>query len=192
MDAKPNLAGGSVSIDLRGLGDGTVPFDRGAPGQWLALEGETDQAFRDFRIEGSLTRDGAILRLRGVLRGVLESACDRCLGRFMRPMDVEFDVRAILGGEEASGTESELEDEGGDSPIPLPADAAIWDLTSVLREAVLLEIPIKNLCREDCAGLCPRCGANRNDELCSCETAPRDPRWAALGKLNHPSADQES
>jgi uncharacterized protein len=61
------------------------------------------------------------------------------------------------------------------------ADDAL-DLGPMVRDAVVLELPLAPLCREDCRGLCPSCGCDRNDETCSCE-APRDPRWANLDVL---------
>jgi uncharacterized protein len=57
------------------------------------------------------------------------------------------------------------------------------DLAPVTREYVLLELPEAPLCRDDCAGICPTCGSDRNDSPCSCDTAVRDPRWGALEGL---------
>ena len=56
-------------------------------------------------------------------------------------------------------------------------------LNEVLREQFYLALPMKPLCREDCAGLCPRCGTNRNTGSCSCVTEPEDPRLAPLRGL---------
>ena len=56
------------------------------------------------------------------------------------------------------------------------------DLGPLVRDAIVLELPMAPLCREDCAGLCPQCGANRNEGDCGC-VAPRDPRWANLDVL---------
>jgi uncharacterized protein len=62
-------------------------------------------------------------------------------------------------------------------------------LEDALREQVLLALPLKVICREDCKGLCPHCGANLNDGQCSCADPPEDPRWTALkdlrSKLDH-------
>ena len=62
-------------------------------------------------------------------------------------------------------------------------------LEDALREQVLLALPLKVICREDCKGLCPHCGANLNDGQCSCADDVDDPRWTALkdlrSKLNH-------
>ena len=60
------------------------------------------------------------------------------------------------------------------------------DLAPMVREVVLLELPIAPLCEADCAGLCPRCGADRNEVACGCAVEDRDPRWAALDTLRLP------
>jgi uncharacterized protein len=56
-------------------------------------------------------------------------------------------------------------------------------LEDVLREQVLLALPVRTLCKPDCKGLCPRCGANRNLQACNCDPGPSDPRWEALSGL---------
>jgi uncharacterized protein len=56
-------------------------------------------------------------------------------------------------------------------------------LEDVLREQVLLSLPLRTLCKPDCKGLCPRCGANRNSQPCTCDVGPSDPRWEALADL---------
>jgi uncharacterized protein len=63
-----------------------------------------------------------------------------------------------------------------------PIDLDTIDLGPLVRDAVVLELPMAPLCKEDCAGLCPQCGANRNEGDCGC-VAPRDPRWANLDVL---------
>jgi len=81
-------------------------------------------------------------------------------------------------------------DEGdGEETYPLFGDEV--DLEQLVRDAVLLELPPAPLCRDDCQGLCPTCGANRNEEPCGCE-APRDPRWGALDVLRLPEGRVES
>jgi uncharacterized protein len=57
------------------------------------------------------------------------------------------------------------------------------DLVPVVREYVLLDLPDAPLCKDDCAGICPACGIDRNTGACDCETAPSDLRWAALEDL---------
>ena len=59
------------------------------------------------------------------------------------------------------------------------------DLGEIVREQILLEVPLRRLCREDCRGLCPSCGVNRNTEACDCQPRSRsaDERLAPLRKL---------
>jgi uncharacterized protein len=52
---------------------------------------------------------------------------------------------------------------------------------------VLLDAPTTPLCRPDCAGLCPQCGADRNEQACACQPPPADPRWSALDALKAPA-----
>jgi len=53
-------------------------------------------------------------------------------------------------------------------------------LEDVLKEQILLALPVKQVCRADCKGLCPLCGKNLNAESCDCEVSMPDPRWSAL------------
>jgi uncharacterized protein len=64
-----------------------------------------------------------------------------------------------------------------------PFDGRSVDLGGILREQILLALPMDLLCREDCKGLCPVCGKDLNQEACGCETSGADPRWAALRGL---------
>ncbi len=68
-----------------------------------------------------------------------------------------------------------------DEAFPIHADQV--DLTPMVRELVLLDLPAAPLCRDDCAGLCPSCGVNHNDQTCSCERPAADDRWSALDAL---------
>lgn len=64
-----------------------------------------------------------------------------------------------------------------------PLSGELLDLKPLVRDAILLDLPIAPLCRDDCAGLCPTCGADLNDGPCACPPASGDPRWAALDAL---------
>jgi len=79
----------------------------------------------------------------------------------------------------------ELYTEGGDGEDTYPLEGDEVDLEPLVHDAVLLELPSAPLCRPDCRGLCPECGADRNEEPCHCEPR-RDPRWGALDVLRVP------
>ncbi len=107
-----------------------------------------------------------------VVKGTAEAPwvgeCRRCLG------PVKSKLRTgILEVYEAHPTEGETQ----------LLEGTEIDLEPVVREAVLLELPLAPLCRHDCAGLCPRCGADRNEVPCGCGTDDPDPRWAGLEGL---------
>ena len=104
----------------------------------------------------------------GIVQAPWEGECRRCAGR-------------ATGGLEAEVRELFEEDSDPETTYPLRGDQL--DLEPLARDAVLLELPAAPLCREDCRGLCPDCGADRNERACGCEAAP-DPRWAALDVLH--------
>lgn len=72
-------------------------------------------------------------------------------------------------------------------PDAFPLEHDQLDLRPMVREALMLEAPANPLCREDCAGICPTCGIDRNSAACSCEVLVRDDRWAALDALRDDS-----
>jgi uncharacterized protein len=179
MGLQPNLSGRSVEIDLRGIQEGTHPLVLDGRGASLTIDAAASQRLHGYRFEGTLTFEGQDCRVRGSLSGALETACDRCLARFDREVRAELDTRVVVS-RLAPEERGERETSG-----------SVVDLTDSLREAVFLEIPIKNLCSGECRGICPRCGVNRNVESCDCGEAPGDPRWSALEGLSFPSDPEE-
>ena len=120
------------------------------------------------------------IRLKGKLDTSLEVACARCLEPVLYQVDRSFDLlyRPLgtdAGHEELSITDAEAEIGYYQGESLLLEDA--------LREQVLLAVPLKLLCREDCKGLCPHCGKNLNESQCSCAAQMEDPRWAALKEI---------
>jgi uncharacterized protein len=126
------------------------------------------------------------IRLRGRLSAGLELECARCLDPVRQDVTREFELLyrplgADAGRDELSVTDAEAE-------IGYYQGDGIL-LEDVLREQVLLALPLKVTCREDCRGLCLHCGKNLNQDKCSCSVPMEDPRWAALreirSKLEH-------
>jgi uncharacterized protein len=126
------------------------------------------------------------IRVQGRLATSVESFCARCLEPLTQEVKREFDLLyrpqgADAGRDEISVTDAEAE-------ISYYEGEGIL-LDDVVREQILLEVPLKLTCREDCKGLCPHCVKNRNLEDCSCVTTLEEPRWAALkdirSKLAH-------
>ena len=120
--------------------------------------------------EGSVTNHAGALVLEGTARSLLDLACDRCGKEFSREKVVELN----------SLVAQELEDEENDEILLL--DGTELDLDQVVREAFVLAMDTKNLCSDDCKGLCAKCGADLNLGPCGCRPEV-DPRLAALAQL---------
>ena len=120
------------------------------------------------------------IRIRGSYRGSFRVPCARCLEPVEHSLQGEYDVLFRPVGVDSDDREHSIG--ASETEIGYYQDGSLL-LEDVLREQVLLSLPARTLCREDCKGICPICGANGNNEPCSCEEAPSDPRWSALGDL---------
>lgn len=119
-------------------------------------------------------------RLTARLEYVQSLICTRCLELFEAPGGGDVEMVVLVADAEPGPGEHQLDEEELGLVI---VDEPILDTEPILLEQLHLNIPMKPLCREDCAGLCPACGADRNREECECETGGGDPRWEALREL---------
>ena len=181
----PNLARGSTGIDLRGAPEGIHPL--ALRGESLTVDADLDRVLQDFRFDGFVDWIPENRRIHGVLAGTIRSNCDRCLVRFDRDVRVDVDVRLLFREEGGAADEDPVEAE---TAVRLSVEDPTVDLSGPFGASVLLEVPIKNVCREDCRGLCPECGADRNAGECACEPSRGDPRWNALGGLTFPPSEE--
>jgi uncharacterized protein len=117
------------------------------------------------------------LRLRGRLSVGLGLPCARCLDPVTQEVQRDFELLYRPLGVDAGRDEISVTD--AEAEIGYYQDNGIL-LEDVLREQVLLALPLKVTCKADCQGLCPHCGKNLNQEQCSCSIPVEDPRWAAL------------
>jgi uncharacterized protein len=122
----------------------------------------------------------ADIRLRGQFAGRFQVPCARCVEPVEIPLASDFDLifRPVVADSEPTersitAPETEIGYYQKDSLL----------LEDVLREQVLLSLPVRTLCKPDCKGLCPRCGQNRNSQECTCDVGQSDPRWEALAGL---------
>jgi len=139
-----------------------------------------DEWFRHWRAEdpglefdaGDLTgtvrleKHGKDILVRGHLAGHLDLTCSRCLDYYAAPYDADFDL-LLLPGSEPLAQEEELT--AADLDVDFISGENI-DRQGIVREQIILSMPLKPLCHEDCRGLCPGCGANLNREACTCES----------------------
>lgn len=119
-----------------------------------------------------------VLRAAADYRQTLE--CSRCLCPTEQPVSAEIDLLVL--DETAQPTVGEYELDETDLGVVYAEDAEL-DLEPLLLEQLQLNVPMHVLCGEQCAGLCPTCGADLNRGVCGCERAPADPRWSALADL---------
>jgi len=120
------------------------------------------------------------IRLRGRYAGTFQVPCARCIEPVEIPLSAEFDLIFRPVGADADAPERSIT--ASETEIGYYQKDSLL-LEDVLREQVLLSLPVRTLCKPDCKGLCPRCGANRNTQPCSCDEGPTDPRWEALTGL---------
>jgi uncharacterized protein len=139
--------------------------------------------------ELDLYQDGTHAFASGTFKGDLTVACGRCVGPVKLTIDEKIMVTFLppseMPTEEDTGGEEGAEVREGDLDV-FPFDGDKIDLEPLFREQFVLSVPFAPLCREDCKGLCPQCGIDRNTGTCSCEK-PIDPRLAALKGLKLPS-----
>lgn len=122
------------------------------------------------------------IRVRGHLAVTMRCDCNRCLEPAEFPIDSNFDLFYRPAEIAVAGEEEEVEIDEGEAEIAFYEGAGI-ELKDVLREHVLLSMPMQHVCRTDCLGICPVCGQNRNLIHCGCEAKLVDDRWSALKKL---------
>ena len=122
----------------------------------------------------------ADIRLKGKFEGKFQVPCARCIEPVELPLASDFDlIFRPLGADSGAPERSITTDE---TEIGYYQKDSLL-LEDVLREQVVLSLPVRTLCKPDCKGLCPRCGANRNTDPCGCDVGPSDPRWEALAGL---------
>jgi uncharacterized protein len=152
------------------------------PGQ-IDFSGEYLEQGSPLRATGSaemLPRSEGELRIQGGYSVEMTSQCDRCLGRARFPLDASFDLYYRPNSEVAP--EEEVEIDAGEVEIGFYAGDGV-ELEDILREQVLLALPMQRVCSDLCKGICPVCGKNRNEITCDCTVEKADDRWGALRNL---------
>jgi len=124
-------------------------------------------------------RAGQELFFQGQISGDVIGHCGRCLEDYGFPLDADFSVLLVPKTEDLTA-ETELTGDELDLSV---YEGDIVDLTPLLREQIILALPTRPLCDEDCKGLCPTCGMNLNMETCRCAATVGDPRLAVLRNI---------
>lgn len=176
-----------MRLDLRDVRGSAHAVDRAYPASAFASE-EAFTVAAPVELALSVRKDGDKYSLLGRIATTVRWDCCRCLERFDRAAELDIDVRYLPQRINTGEGEHEISDD--DLSIAFYRDDEI-DLGGLVREQLHLAAPMKPLCEEDCRGLCPVCGANRNRDSCGCDTAWRDPRFAGLRSLVDASAAGE-
>ncbi len=139
------------------------------------LDPETQTLFpNDIGVEVEVQKYSEEYFIQAKLTTQAHYVCDRCLDEFDRELLADF---RLVYSKHARAREAD------DDYRFFGEDTAEIDLSRDVRENLLLVIPMKHLCSEDCQGLCPHCGINLNHGTCNCESETIDPRWEVLRRL---------
>lgn len=145
------------------------------------LQGEADVSqITPLTGQIALLRTNLGILVEGALEGVVNVECSRCLRPVTLPVSIGLEEEFKPTVDVLRGTYLAVDEE--DAAL-LIDEHHILDITEVLRQAILLEVPMQVLCRPDCAGFCQICGKDLNEGPCDCEPAESDPRWAQLSAL---------
>jgi uncharacterized protein len=120
------------------------------------------------------------IRVLGDFSTEVEVRCARCLEPVLTKVAGDFDLLYRPLGVDAGRDESAISE--AETEIGYYSNGGI-ELDDVLREQILLALPLKTVCRDNCRGFCPSCGQDLNTVACDCEQRPADPRWAALADI---------
>ena len=131
-------------------------------------------------VEGRARRLRAGVELGGELRTRLSVSCGRCLKKLELPVNVRFSERFVPAVDWRNEEQHELREEDLDLAL---FDGEAIELDDVVREEIMLAVPGHVLCEDNCKGLCPVCGIDRNVSACKCESEAVDPRWEKLKEL---------
>ncbi|MGI8468596.1 MAG: YceD family protein [Pyrinomonadaceae bacterium] len=178
MKEKFNLS--AMIVDLTSLENSVLEFNFALSPESIDLEVEGAALKNAVKVKGKLTKGIAQIDVAGEISADAMIECARCLQPIERKLEIPFKAEFVSAENYTVAKEAKLR--GNDLDVSVFEDNKI-DLTELVREQILLNLSEQIFCREDCRGLCDKCGANRNLVDCNCIKKEVDPRWAALKNL---------
>ena len=169
-----------MRIELENLEGGKGEFARVYQPEDLNPVDERVSLVAPVAVNGKVRLSGNEVLVNGHLETRAHVECDRCLKPVELPVNADFTLEYISGSDYESSQTAELTE--AELTVSVFDGEAI-DVDEIVKEQVLLAVPTRMLCREDCKGICPECGTDRNTGDCNCVTTDIDPRWAALKNL---------
>ncbi|HXV75595.1 MAG TPA: DUF177 domain-containing protein [Candidatus Polarisedimenticolaceae bacterium] len=167
-------------IDIHKVEPEGIRFDTSIHLAPLPLEGPEQVEVLQAHVHGDLRRGADGVDFRGALEARVRMSCNRCLDAVELPIAVEFHLILVPNAVELGASDDGSNDR---ATLLFHAEGGQARLEEIVREQIYLQVPLKSLCRPDCAGLCPTCGVNRNRLECACRSEETDPRLAPLLEL---------
>jgi len=169
-----------MRIELERLEELGGKFSRVYEIDELPLDDTELRLLEPAEVRGRIRREGEEVELRGELRTKLEAACSRCLKPVVVPINARFAERFVPAVSWRAEEQHEL--------LEVDLNLAVFDgeaieLDDLVREEILLDLPGHVLCSDDCKGLCPICGSDKNLASCDCDSREIDSRWEKLENL---------
>lgn len=146
----------------------------------LSFDDSDVRLTRPVEVRGRVRRRNGEAELTGELHTQVSIPCGRCLKSVDFPIAVNFDERFVNAVSWRNEEQHELQSEDLNLSV---FDGETIDVDDLVKEEILLALPGHLLCNEECKGLCPVCGIDRNAGTCNCETKPIDSRWEKLKDL---------
>jgi uncharacterized protein len=167
-------------IELDRLEKGNEKFDLLIKPEDVDLEREDVEIKGDISLRGEAERHIAQTDIKGVIAFAADVECTRCLKPVPSSFLFDFEVSYVTPENFSGEREKELLESELATDV---SESGRIDLNDVVREQILLNLPEQTLCKDECKGICPECGVDRNIEDCNCAGDDIDPRWSALKDL---------
>jgi uncharacterized protein len=166
-----------LMVELKSLEQEDLVLERTEWAQALGIELTPEVNREPLVIYCELAKNGDMISAKGWVKSRMLLTCGRCLKEFEAPFKSFFEVHYRPQPDEMVETEEGFP-EGEMEVVYFQGD--ILDIGDQIRQTVLLSVPMRALCKDDCRGLCGSCGRDLNSESCDCQEPPADPRWDAL------------
>jgi len=171
-----------IEINISNQSEGKHDYTFSVTGQEIEIE----NYLGEIKIEISLNRVTNRFFVSGKIKAIRLNECDRCLIDFKTNVECEFNLCLVLeqvNSRHLRQKQQGIDDEDNDQYRYIPPETNMIAFDDDVVETLLINEPLKKLCKEDCKGLCQTCGGDLNMQACSCSELPTDPRWQKLAAL---------
>ena len=169
-----------MRIELENLEDGRGEFSHVYQPETLDLGDDRARLIGTATVKGNVRVRGTEAFVTGHVEASVAVDCDRCLTQVEMAVNAHLALEFITVNDYGSTMVAELTDAEMSVSV---FDGEGIDVDETVKEQILLSVPTRTLCQENCKGICPNCGSDRNAGDCGCDSNEGDPRWAALGNL---------